>query len=1306
MYVKVTEDGLTSLGYLLSRSTIDKIAIRGIRSFDHEQMAVMQFYSPLTVIVGHNGSGKTTIIECLKYITTGDLPPNAKGGAFVHDPSMAGESTVMAEVMLRFRNAAGTKLVASRRLQVTKKKTAGITMKTLEGTLSYNDEAREESGGKRRTISTKCAEMDIELPRQLGISKAILENVIFCHQEDSNWPLSEPASLKKKFDEIFEATKYTKALDNLKLIKKEATADLKVDKERYNALATDKARAEKLQASIDKIKANIEKKETYHNDLDAKIANLAEDNKNFYEQAVHYKEILNEYETLSRQKDNREEMVNDLLEGMEEITGATDEDLRESREKSRAKLENHAERLQETKVHLTNLESEIAKLRRKHQNKFTELGQLKAQTQRHVSALEERQDLIRRLSERHQIQGFDGPIEDRQVEEFLSTLTESQKRCASELEQVKREAKKAEENKQKEIFEYKTEENSNRQKKQALQEQSETIRKRSRKLADQIERVKISESDIKYQTDSLKEEQDRLTGMKDWMTKGQAKNLITTKSDEIKKLEDEKDKLHLELSALHRQFDTRAKLALKRADAKKKTDGIHTILDSHGPKFKELVKTEMTLDDAETDIGNALQDIERQSRNAETANDTAARELQTVDTKLQMNKAKTNSLERELKSLERKIRDVTDGKSVAQSISDAEAEVQCATRDLHSINFSARFYEAMLVKAKKENHCEACQRDFQGQHEIRVFERYCKDKIERGPQEKIETENHIKGWQEELEDLKKVLPDELAVTKLRETDLPNLQKELKELEAKWTVSSRNSEDARRNVERLKDQLSEVMLCKRSVMDMTRLHLEAEDLDREIQLLEFELETSGSTKTSEVVEAELEDLATRLAQARKEMNSMVEERDTKRASIQALENKIHQLELDLNTKRQQIKEQEAFEKQREELKDENVQLEEMIKKINEHLRTFAEPISRLENELKYLSAENSRTELEFVEKVQMYNKSLNQIETINREITKFVESGSEMSMKRCEGEIARLEQLIKEATQKLADSQQMLIDLDQESTKAKEFERNIGDNIRLRAHRDEIVGLESALEELDVEGAREANRKYDEEYHKARKLQADLQAEHAKLGGEIGMDRKNLKDKKSEMNVEFKDIFNRHRNQLIKVKTVEIANQDLDKYAKALDHAIMKYHSHKMAEINDTIQTLWQKTYQGTDIDKILIKSENENAKSNRSYNYRVVMLKDQVEMDMRGRCSAGQKVLASIIIRLALAESFGTNCGILALDEPTTNLDKDNINALANALSEIIKERRDQANFQLVIITHDEDFLNQLGQSDVLDKYW
>lgn len=53
---------------------------------------------------------------------------------------MAGETEVKAEVRLRFVNTNNDRMTATRRLMVTKKKTA-LSLKTLEGTLSFtNDE--------------------------------------------------------------------------------------------------------------------------------------------------------------------------------------------------------------------------------------------------------------------------------------------------------------------------------------------------------------------------------------------------------------------------------------------------------------------------------------------------------------------------------------------------------------------------------------------------------------------------------------------------------------------------------------------------------------------------------------------------------------------------------------------------------------------------------------------------------------------------------------------------------------------------------------------------------------------------------------------------------------------------------------------------------------------------------------------------------------------------------------------------------------------------------------------------------------
>ena len=128
-------------------ASLNKLAIRGIRSFDDEKVTVIEFVTPVTVIDGQNGSGKTTIIECLMYATTGDQPPNTRGGAFIHDPKMANEKEVKAQVKLRFRAANDQRMLVVRNLSVSVKKAGGLTMKTLESILALA-EGDAEKGGK------------------------------------------------------------------------------------------------------------------------------------------------------------------------------------------------------------------------------------------------------------------------------------------------------------------------------------------------------------------------------------------------------------------------------------------------------------------------------------------------------------------------------------------------------------------------------------------------------------------------------------------------------------------------------------------------------------------------------------------------------------------------------------------------------------------------------------------------------------------------------------------------------------------------------------------------------------------------------------------------------------------------------------------------------------------------------------------------------------------------------------------------------------------------------------------------------
>lgn len=76
---------------------------------------------------------------------------------------------------------------------------------------SYHDD-----DGKMKSLSSKCLDINNEMARLMGVTEPLLNLVIFCHQEDSNWPLDESSKVKEKFDAIFAAQKYNDCLKEIK----------------------------------------------------------------------------------------------------------------------------------------------------------------------------------------------------------------------------------------------------------------------------------------------------------------------------------------------------------------------------------------------------------------------------------------------------------------------------------------------------------------------------------------------------------------------------------------------------------------------------------------------------------------------------------------------------------------------------------------------------------------------------------------------------------------------------------------------------------------------------------------------------------------------------------------------------------------------------------------------------------------------------------------------------------------------------------------------------------------------------------
>lgn len=1289
-------------------TTLKKVYISGLRSFGTgvEDVQCIKFSCPLTVLLGQNGSGKTTVIEALKYACSGQLPEGcSKGQGFVHDPKLNDSYRVKGQVRLVLEDAKGTEFTVVKICEVTQK-AQNLSFKRLDGTLSI-----QKPGGEKTDISNRCTDIDAQLRQIMGVSHAILNNVIFCHQENSNWPLSEGKKLKEKFDEIFEAISYNKCIKHMQKLIKENQTELKVEKERVLASQSRKEEVERMRNNLfewtqkmGSIEEEIDAKKKSLEPLQEKIKKLLEVEKELWE----VQGRLSSKETEIANLKSKQDFILKNLDGKE--YEGDDAELKEEIESFANNNQKYQQRMADLERRKTAIEEEERKISFENTKLQVKIGQLKQEKTQFERLCETGNAWLSKLKEDFSL-GFEASFESNiTVKEAMLRIKaaiDSARQSLQEL-QKKHEAEDAElqrliDDKNKTITEIK----------QSVQIKKDLLAENERKIED----IDLELQDLCFSDEQLNQLETKINSVEKDL---EMLNLHTDSDGLATKIEQEKKKrreLQDELTSLEKIYrilqqnsDTEVEIDLQKNEIRKLESDINKLRSKNSSHFSKLFGDVIPENGLKNSIESLIKTEQKNCDEILAKVNVKEKKIAALTAKLTSEKDNLQKNMTELMKGKNQISEICKEKSLQDSLIDIEKTLERQQKEKGQLSAAKVIYEKFIIDFEKENACcPVCKTDFTNKKEAaQTIVEAIKTKIANIPRQLQKIEEELKKNLDTQSKLLQLKPVNEKIKTLTTDIIPSKQKEVEALETATKANKTELEALQKAIQEPKLRLE---LCRNVVSDAALIDQSKASLERcksKIPSLEAKLLKVPSNRTKQQTEIDLDN-------AKESIRTAEQNCEAWQNKLEQFKSRCHQMNENKNSLvKQQLEIQKAVQNK--------PKLEEQLRELTEKQRELKEEIVELQTRLSPLEIEVEETRKRkvqerernkgiyaeergcFEKKVKSFEKLEDVQKQVETHLTKNVEALLEEAAENLQNNKRKLEACA-EGKERIAKTTTEL--KTQLATQDALF-KSLENNMLLRENRREEKRALLELEKIVAKVGNFNPVSVDNELQKLKKERQQSLDEINRKNGQREELAVRISDIEKDLNKqENRDALKMYKQHCYQRAAREASIKDLTTYTEGLEEALLEFHTSCMIKINERIRQLWREIYRGNDIDHIEIKTEaTTSSGQRRSYNYKVVQEKNRVKLDMAGRCSAGQKVLASIIIRLALAERFSINCGILALDEPTTNLDRENVISLSNALANIVNNRRGERSFQLIVITHDEDFLQQLKHVDGISHFW
>lgn len=1159
--------------------------------------------------------------------------------------------------------------------------------------------------GERTAISSRVAELDQIMPQYLGVSKAVLDSVIFCHQDESLWPMSEPSVLKKKFDEIFEAMKYTKAIDNIKALRKKQNEELAKFKIMEQHAKEDKDKADRAEKRSIKLQDEIEGLREESQQMQKEMRRVADLADKAWKESESYAQVLGALEGKRIEAKSIQTTIDNLKRHLVELDHS-DEWLESTLEQFETKQLQYQQQEEAQKETYMELKERIEQGRHRLGLKQAENGKYENDKANFEKQFQRRQKMIGEIARANGIRGSDDNMDEDAIKAFMQKVRRFLREQNQALDRVKREA-------QKELREVQDTLNEIGQRKSVLQE-SKNAAKRQIATNDREAATyqgKLNEIDVDEGVQAVLEGKiedinSSLEHAKDKAKTASWDREIQDTNAKIQHLEDESSRLNAELIDSTKKAGDLARLDHLKKESKDRERSLQTMKGAHGTRIAKAVGPDWQPETLERDFQHAVDAESKQVEDAERDRNGVSRELEQVEYKLKNAKKNLKQRQKELDDCVKEIHEAVDAEpsEYPDIVKERQAQYDLARKDADQYAGMGEYLNKCLEAARRTKLCRTCQRSFKSETELQTFTRKLEALVKKaGLDSEDET---LRTLESDLETARDASAAYDSWIRLSETDIPELEREEQECETERDQLLDKLEGHDRTVSEKTEIKRDVEALTKTVNTIARYDIEIKNITSQIQDLSAKQENASASRTLEDIQEEISAANEKSRELKKTLTKLTNDKDQTRSEMNKLELQLRDVKSNLDNTKFQMEKKADLLVRVEEFKKLNSQQREAIEKADLDIESLTPELLQAQARYDDVSQRADTRERDLQHEINRLSESIHQLDLANDDINSYKERGGPTQLERSQQELGEIESEIGKLETEQGEITRVINRISSQLKDSENTKRQYSDNLTYRQATRSLDTVVEEVEQLEAQNAEVDRSRFKQESERWTREHNALAARQASKMGEMKSKDDQLMQLLADWNTDYKDASSKYKESHIKVETTKAAVEDLARYGGALDKAIMRYHGLKMEEINSIVGELWQKTYRGTDVDTILIRSDNENAKGNRSYNYRVCMVKQGAEMDMRGRCSAGQKVLASIIIRLALAECFGVNCGLIALDEPTTNLDRDNIRSLAASLHEIIQTRQQQSNFQLIVITHDEEFLRHMQCGDFSDYYY